>query len=239
MQAEWMVALYPLRWRERYEAEMRALLQQHTITCRTVADLLAGALKAHLDPYFWPSSLNTVEVSRRNRSAHRTSLWAFPLLVCGYMCLLDGLDDALFLWNRAHPGIWQFKLSSEVAVAAAVFSFLLTVFPIALATIVAQRRVSDRLLRFALPFILLIVLAMSVHILYTAVWGYAIWRLPTPAIQSMAHAAHRHIWPGDRWRLQIVGGVLWMGLLLGYMVRCLWRSFHSLWGTRLSERITA
>jgi DNA-binding PadR family transcriptional regulator len=48
----WMLRLYPPAWRERYEAEMAALLRQHEITLWTLLDLLIGALSAHLDPHY-------------------------------------------------------------------------------------------------------------------------------------------------------------------------------------------
>lgn len=50
--AAWILSCYPRRWRERYQEEMLALLEQHTITIRTVLDLLLGALDAHLDPAY-------------------------------------------------------------------------------------------------------------------------------------------------------------------------------------------
>jgi DNA-binding PadR family transcriptional regulator len=48
----WILHLYPPAWRERYEGEMVALLEQHTITLWTVVDLLVGALDARLDPHY-------------------------------------------------------------------------------------------------------------------------------------------------------------------------------------------
>jgi DNA-binding PadR family transcriptional regulator len=48
----WMLRLYPPGWRERYEAEIVALLEQHEITFFTVVDLLVGALDARLDPHY-------------------------------------------------------------------------------------------------------------------------------------------------------------------------------------------
>ena len=47
-----LVKLYPRAWRERYETEMLALLEQHTITFWTVIDLLFGIIDARLDPYY-------------------------------------------------------------------------------------------------------------------------------------------------------------------------------------------
>src|SRR5579884_382502 len=50
--AIWMLCLYPAVWRERYEAEMVALLRQYEITFWTLLDLLIGALSAYLDPHY-------------------------------------------------------------------------------------------------------------------------------------------------------------------------------------------
>ena len=48
----WILACYPRCWRERYQEEMMALLEQHTITLKTIFDLLLGALDARLDPHY-------------------------------------------------------------------------------------------------------------------------------------------------------------------------------------------
>ena len=48
----WILRCYPPRWRERYHEEILALLEQHTITLKTVFDLLLGALDARLDPTY-------------------------------------------------------------------------------------------------------------------------------------------------------------------------------------------
>lgn len=234
MKIEWLLGLYPPRWRERYGEEMLALLEQHSVTWRTVLDLLGSALDARLDPYFRPLP-TPAEMVRRMRRAHCTTFWAFPLLIAGYLYLLDGLDDALYEWNRAHAGLWHFKLSSEIALGVALFSFLLIALPVVLAALITRYRISTRVFRFTLPSIALIVLGLTLHILYTAVWGYAIWSLPTSTVQQMTVAANRHIWSGDGWHLQIVGGVLWMGLITGYIGRCLLQSFRSLRHTQTPD----
>jgi len=41
-----LLGLYPRRWRARYEVEMRALLEDHSVRLLTLTDLLAGALRA-------------------------------------------------------------------------------------------------------------------------------------------------------------------------------------------------
>lgn len=45
-----LLRLYPLRWRERYGSEMAALLEEHRVGLRTLADLIAGAVDARFDP---------------------------------------------------------------------------------------------------------------------------------------------------------------------------------------------
>lgn len=47
-----LLSLYPPRWRERYQEEMLAVLEQHTISLATILDLLLGALDARLDPAY-------------------------------------------------------------------------------------------------------------------------------------------------------------------------------------------
>ena len=49
---DWILRCYPPRWRERYQEEIVALLEQHTITTKTLLDLLLGALDARLDPTY-------------------------------------------------------------------------------------------------------------------------------------------------------------------------------------------
>ena len=44
-----LLRLYPRRWRDRYESEMRALLEEHPVRPRTLTDLLAGALRARVE----------------------------------------------------------------------------------------------------------------------------------------------------------------------------------------------
>jgi len=48
----WILSFYPPRWRERYQEEMLAVLEQHTISLLTLLDLLLGALDARLDPAY-------------------------------------------------------------------------------------------------------------------------------------------------------------------------------------------
>jgi hypothetical protein len=48
--ASMLLRLYPRGWRRRYEPEMRELLAHESTSLRTVADLVAGAIDARLNP---------------------------------------------------------------------------------------------------------------------------------------------------------------------------------------------
>jgi capsular polysaccharide biosynthesis protein len=48
--SRFLVGCYPWRWRQRYAGEMLEVLGQHRPTARTVLNLGAGAVSAHLDP---------------------------------------------------------------------------------------------------------------------------------------------------------------------------------------------
>jgi hypothetical protein len=49
-----LLRLYPRQWRRRYGEEMRALLASEKPSLRSVADLLAGAIDARLNPQLRP-----------------------------------------------------------------------------------------------------------------------------------------------------------------------------------------
>ncbi len=46
----WLLRLYPAAWRERYEEEFCALLDECPSNLSVIVDLLLGALDAHLSP---------------------------------------------------------------------------------------------------------------------------------------------------------------------------------------------
>jgi hypothetical protein len=71
----WILRLYPPIWRERYETEMAALLEQHHITLWTVLDLLVGALDARLDPHY--RRVRQLLLLRRFRISWQLAIAAF------------------------------------------------------------------------------------------------------------------------------------------------------------------
>ncbi|MGH2462630.1 MAG: hypothetical protein ACRDFZ_03260 [Candidatus Limnocylindria bacterium] len=50
MIGRWLVRLYPTAWRARFGEEFLDLLESRPLTLRAVADVLRGAIDAHLDP---------------------------------------------------------------------------------------------------------------------------------------------------------------------------------------------
>jgi len=50
--SRFLVGCYPCRWRQRYAAELLEVLDQHQPTARTVLNLWASAVSAHLDPAY-------------------------------------------------------------------------------------------------------------------------------------------------------------------------------------------
>jgi hypothetical protein len=53
-----LLRLYPRAWRERYGAEMEEVLARQTLSLRTLADVVAGAIDAHANRQ-WVASGNT------------------------------------------------------------------------------------------------------------------------------------------------------------------------------------
>ena len=56
MSGRWLVRLYPRAWRERYGAEMSAMLEQMRLTPAAIIDLVAGAIDARVAPHRIPAS---------------------------------------------------------------------------------------------------------------------------------------------------------------------------------------
>jgi len=135
----WILWLYPLGWRERYEAEMVALLSQHHITLWTILDLLTGALDARLDPHYRRAhqglSLRRFKSSWRLLVASFVAFW-FALLPWFWMSQI-GLDDAdCSTWGanyalcvmRKTLGAQQSALGLPVALILLFLPILLMIF---------------------------------------------------------------------------------------------------------------
>ena len=87
-----LVRLYPDRWRRRYEAEFRALLEEEPLTPGLLLDVIAGAFAARLAPY--PIAPETAMTARRlqTASALLAILLVLPSLVLLSAALVRGLQ---------------------------------------------------------------------------------------------------------------------------------------------------
>ena len=72
--SRFLVGCYPRRWRQRYAEELLEVLDQHRPTARTVLNLWAGAVSAHLDPAWRAGRHPTIRLRRWARSRLPASL---------------------------------------------------------------------------------------------------------------------------------------------------------------------
>ena len=78
-----LVRLYPSRWRRRYEAEFRALLDEEPLSPRLIVDVVAGAFLARVEPYPKSAQEDRRMTSRRleTTAAFAALLLALPAVV--------------------------------------------------------------------------------------------------------------------------------------------------------------
>jgi hypothetical protein len=163
----WMLRLYPSAWRERYEAEMVALLEQHEITFWTVLDLLVGALDARLDPHY-RRTLQLLPMQRLQAS------WKL-LASAGIAFWLS-----LFLWAKMWDTVrYPDPLASSIAIVSiffAILPFLLVVIVWIVVQAILRKR-GWKLLRL-LPVALLIFFFSCSHFKMdgsmTCFWPYSL-----------------------------------------------------------------
>jgi WD40 repeat protein len=79
-----LVGCYPRRWRQRYGGELLDVLDQHRPGVRTVLDLGAGALGAHLDPAWRIEGLAMIRRHKDVLAAGIAAVMVLVLLVGGW-----------------------------------------------------------------------------------------------------------------------------------------------------------
>ena len=80
--SRFLVGCYPLRWRQRYAVELLEVLDQHRPTARTVLNLWAGAVSAHLDPAWRAGRHPTIRLRRWAQIAAQISPASLPSCWC-------------------------------------------------------------------------------------------------------------------------------------------------------------
>ncbi len=99
----WLLRLYPRVWRERYEEEVLAVLEEHKITTATVFDLLVGAVDANLN--YNGVTEGVTSILNRLRSGIIMIFCAFTLFGVGWSMLQRLTDPTITFQNIAklHP----------------------------------------------------------------------------------------------------------------------------------------
>ena len=134
MRAHRLLRLYPLAWRKRYQDEVEALLDQHSVTLATTVDLLWGALDARLDPAF------TSEGSDSPMARLSPWLWALTgalfgvgviaILSIGWALILVGVILAFIVgWRFRGRGMWAILIGFGLAPAAILLFDIITAPP--------------------------------------------------------------------------------------------------------------
>jgi hypothetical protein len=150
-----LLHLYPRSWRERYEDEVLAMLEQRSLSFTDGVNLLFGALDAQLHPHLGtngPLFLLTV-----------------PILAFAVF-----LGTTLFLEAIDHPGnnlspVWQIFLHRGLFFGVLITAAIVSTGAVCFA--VVRSEISEKLLRFAvLPFILATI-SMALILAATIIWG--------------------------------------------------------------------
>jgi DNA-binding PadR family transcriptional regulator len=180
----WVLRLYPPGWRERYEAEMVALLEQHQITLWTVLDLLLGALDARLDPHYRRARqllpLRRFQTSWKLVVGAMVAFW-IALLPWLWMSVLGiGSDTRCSDWQN-NSALCMLRVTVGVHTsshAQALVGTLLGALPILLmaflTTLVLAR---ERSARTHLLLVLPVTIAMLVLCFACASWLALLWPL--------------------------------------------------------------
>lgn len=154
--ADRCLRLYPRAWRLRYREEMLALLDRHPLTLWTLADLLIGALDAHLHRHLLP--VEVFSMTQRIRTSANAILAAFALFFVAWL-MVPFISDSPAQWNAAtasHPEIPYTLAAFEMVGVVAVLALLVGGLPL-LAVIARQalrERRRDLIWRLAMPVLL-------------------------------------------------------------------------------------
>ena len=140
MNAKWLVALYPERWRDRYGDEFCALLEAEPASPSLVIDVIRGAIGARA------TSPAAGVIPMRSRSLTMTSLLAallvLPSLTFLAAAMVRGMQPTQY--QPAHGA--QVVFDAFVALPPTPFYLLLGLAPLAaliLSVVVVWRRATD------------------------------------------------------------------------------------------------
>lgn len=191
MRYRWLVALYPDAWRERYEEEFLALLEQCPLSLMSLIDVMVSALDAHLHSTAVFGRMLTM--LQRLRSTAITVFCAYIVFVLAGLGYWNMTEDYVEKLN-VHPAIAVSYYALQAGAIIGLLAVLVGGLPIALA--VAWRAVVTRRWR---PLLLLAVPPISLAVFV----GYTIFILQL----SRALGSGNHTHP-----LNHIIGLSWIGL---------------------------
>jgi hypothetical protein len=149
--SRWLVRLYPRAWRERYEEEFAAMLEQRPASLLDVLDIVFGALDARLHPQL---GIGRTLMVNKMRTATIAILCAYVGFVVADMGFQKATEDPPFTSLESTHAL--LGISYDAILAGSVVALLAMMaggIPIAFAALryaVAERR-RDILLLFSVP----------------------------------------------------------------------------------------
>lgn len=166
----WLIRLYPRAWRERYEDEMLAVLEQHRITPSTVVDLLIGALDANL--HYGELTEDVTHMVNRLRTGVVTIFCAYMLFGVGWG-MLQRFNDPLYLFDAVaihHPELRVLYEADFIAGCLSFLAFLTGGLPLLVISVrrAVQKRDADVLVPFGLALACTLMSILATAIL--AIW---------------------------------------------------------------------
>ena len=122
MKRHLLLRLYPRAWRERYGEELAAQLEaQRPLRIGVVADLVRGALDAHLHPLRREDSMmsSSHTIDRRTIAARATVVWSpmVAVAIAAVMVLIDFWYGHTAWWYSSSGGVdfWYGHIGGSVA----------------------------------------------------------------------------------------------------------------------------
>ncbi len=118
MRVDTVLRWYPPAWRDRYETEMTAVLEQHQVTLATWVDLLRGMLDARLDPAFGGRMGSVAARLRRSEIVVFCSFVAFVVAGMGFQKMTEDADKAGVMQSHLAVGVGYYAVIIGAIVAA-------------------------------------------------------------------------------------------------------------------------
>jgi hypothetical protein len=136
--ARLVLALYPFAFRRRYGDEMRALLEEERPGPRAVADLLRGAVRAHLHPAGSAAAL--VEPADRVRLSSSGVLVCWVLFAAAGSAFYKTTEDYSFsVAGHAHPLLRDAHLVIQAAAVIGSSAIVLGALPLIVIAFIRAR----------------------------------------------------------------------------------------------------